>query len=151
MSVGSAYWMKNAAMQPVKKISFSRLRWGAVLLVAYWLLIFTGTHLPNLPAAPGDPLSDKAKHFVAFFGLAALLCFVTRSPTSWTRTVAVVAIALAYGVFDELTQTLVPGRHADWRDFFADAAGILSAVVLYTTVAILCRASREFDPRWHRY
>lgn len=152
MSAVSAYWMKNAAMQPVKKISVTRLRWGVVLLIAYWLLIFAGTHLPHLPPSAGDQISDKVKHFGAFFGLATLLCFVTAAPESFRRIAAVVAIAFVYGIFDELTQMLVPGRHADWLDLAADTGGILTAVVLYTTAWIVYRNGRRAPgPRWQRY
>ena len=137
-------------MPPVKKFSLNRLRIGAVLLAGYWLLMFAGTHLPNLPAGGGPDVNDKVEHFSAYFGLAILLCFVSTAPRSAGRVAAVVAIAIAYGVFDELTQLLVPGRHADWLDFAADTAGVLTAVALYTTAGLLYRYQRRSRSDWQR-
>jgi len=45
--------------------------------------------------------------------------------------VAIFAIAACYGVFDELTQTLIPGRSADPLDWLADLAGALAGLGAY--------------------
>jgi VanZ family protein len=38
------------------------------------------------------------------------------------------AIAAAYGIFDELHQSFVPGRSADILDWFADVCGALIGI-----------------------
>lgn len=122
-------------MQPLTNIRIFRVRLAVLLLAAYWLLIFAGTHLPTLPAI-GEDVSDKTKHFLAFFGLGLLLCYVSTRPPSFRRFATVAVIAIVYGIVDELTQKLVPGRHCDPYDMLADAAGALTAIVLYATASV---------------
>ena len=122
-------------MQPLTNIRIFRVRLAVLLLAAYWLLIFTGTHLPTLPAI-GEGFSDKTKHFLAFFGLGLLLCYVSTRPPSFQRFATVAVIAIVYGVVDELTQKLVPGRHCDPYDMLADAAGALTAIALYAAASV---------------
>lgn len=45
----------------------------------------------------------------------------------------VVALGTAslYGAVDELTQALVPGRVADYYDWFADVVGSMTGVLLF--------------------
>ncbi|MDX1946598.1 MAG: VanZ family protein [Pirellulaceae bacterium] len=96
------------------------------LVAGYWGLIFVLTHLPGRALA-SLTFSDKAQHAAAYFGLAFILsaAVVLFRPLSWWTLAGVVAAAGAYGAFDELTQLLVPGRTADWRDWLADVAGAL--------------------------
>lgn len=122
-------------MRPLTNIRIFRVRLAVLLLAAYWLLIFAGTHLPTLPAI-GEDVSDKTKHFLAFFGLGLLLCYVSTSPPSFKRFATVAVIAIVYGIVDELTQKLVPGRHCDPYDMLADAAGALTAIALYATASV---------------
>ena len=42
------------------------------LLIVYWLLLFTGTHIP-LPNLPGGSGNDKLAHFAGYFLLSLLL------------------------------------------------------------------------------
>ena len=99
---------------------------------AYWLIIFAGTHVP------GHVLyhighKDKVFHFGAFVGLSALLCgavscFRKPGPAVYA---AVFAVAAVYGVFDELTQQLVPLRTADPLDWLADICGAAIGVLAF--------------------
>ena len=120
-------------MRRLTKFTLFQLRAGAYILGLYWLLIFAGTHLPKPPVIAAD-LSDKTKHFAAFFALTLLLCYVTTSSDLVRRFKRITAIALAYAAFDELTQMLVPNRTADIWDFAADAAGIGTAIAIYLVV-----------------
>ncbi|MCP4777372.1 MAG: hypothetical protein GY880_24405, partial [Planctomycetaceae bacterium] len=43
-----AYSMERADMRPVTKITIFGFRLAIVVLAAYWLCIFVGTHLPNM-------------------------------------------------------------------------------------------------------
>ncbi|NNE00695.1 MAG: VanZ family protein [Pirellulaceae bacterium] len=118
-------------MHPVTKISIFGVRLGVIALIVYWIVIFLGTHLPKPPNIAAS-LGDKSKHTIAYFGLGLLLCYVTNHPRTWQRFLSVAAIALTYGAIDELTQQLVPGRHADVMDWVADAVGVTLAIAVYS-------------------
>lgn len=122
---------KLSLMRPLTKISLFGVRLATCVLAVYWVLLFTGTHIPTIPSfAPR--MWDKAQHFGAFFGLAMLLCWVIptrRSP--WRKFLTVAAIAMLYAAFDELTQGFVRGRSTDIRDFAADTLGTWSAIGIY--------------------
>lgn len=117
-------------MRPVTKISILGVRLAVLALAGYWILIFTGTHLPSMAQVSPD-VSDKVKHFAAFFGLAMLMCYVTSSDRYVRRFGGIAAIAMTYAAFDEWTQSFVPSRTADPYDFLADTAGIWSAIAVY--------------------
>src|SRR6056297_4189238 len=109
-------------MQPVSGVQVFGIRLGILALAVYWCILFTGTHLPKLPSAM-PRMNDKVLRFLAFFGLAMLLCYCTRSRYLWRRFVSIAAICLGYALFDEWTQSFVQGRTTDIFDFAADASG----------------------------
>ena len=129
-------------MQPVTKLRLLGFRLAVIALAAYWTAIFIGTHLPKMPKALPS-VNDKVMHFTAFFGLAMLLCYCPTSTRVWRRFPIIVAMCLVYACVDELTQSLVRGRHSDVMDFLADAAGTLTAVILYATVRWAWLSHRE--------
>jgi VanZ family protein len=102
--------------------------WAPV--VAYMAAIFfvSGLSSPPLP----EQVSDTTGHSMAYAGLA-FLC-VRAVSGGFPRRVALrvallaVAIAAAYGAFDELHQWFVPERTADVRDWFADVSGALIGI-----------------------
>src|SRR5262245_24342531 len=57
-----------------------RSRWWArasvVVLVAYWLLLITATHIPKVPEPLGFRPSDKLVHLAAYAVLGALVGLV---------------------------------------------------------------------------
>ena len=88
----------------------------------------SGLSFAPLPAQ----VSDKTGHSVAYAGLA-LLCVRAvgrRLPCRVVLRVATLALAIAaaYGAFDELHQWFVPGRSADVFDLFADVRGALIGI-----------------------
>jgi VanZ family protein len=108
------------------------MRTALLVLLAYWLLIFVGTHLPS-HSIPALGKGDKAIHFAAFGGLAFLLAWAIpsgRRPLSYNIAIAA-AIAFVYAVVDELTQLMVPGRSGDVWDVVADSVGIVLGLVAY--------------------
>lgn len=134
-----AYPMERAEMRPVTKITIFGFRLAIVVLVAYWFCIFVGTHLPNIDEIVDlrFGLSDKVKHFAAFFLLGALLCYVTNSPR-WLRRFAIIGlVGMAYAAVDEITQNFIPGRYPDVLDFAADTAGLWSAIAIYVAAKYL--------------
>ena len=121
-------------MRPQTKISLFGVRLATAVLVVYWLVIFAGTHTPTMPSLATN-VWDKAIHFTAYFGLATLLCYVIPvRQSAWRKFGIVALIALAYGAFDELTQSFVKGRSTDIQDFLADALGVFSAIAIYATL-----------------
>ena len=94
--------------------------WAAVI---FWL-----SSQPVLPG-PEIPYFDKAAHFGAFALLGALLCFA--ADRSRLPLAAAFVIGLLYGVTDEIHQMYVPGRSPDVLDWFADAAGVAAATLVY--------------------
>ena len=111
-------------------LKFARRLLVAVLAI-YWLVIAWGTHARSQDV--GDLLlSDKVLHFSAFLGLTVLMCwsFMQRRPTS-RRAMVILLIALLYGVVDELTQTLIPSRHATLNDWLADCCGAVTGIAFY--------------------
>jgi VanZ family protein len=120
-----------------------RWSWPAVLIslaLAYWLLLFVLTHVPIRPSSePGKGSLDKLWHVLAFAGLAFLLCLVGAS-RRWPRgglSLAVLAAIGAYGLLDELTQSWIPQRSADVRDWVADLLGAGLGLSAYSLVAVL--------------
>ncbi|MCO8124860.1 VanZ family protein [Stieleria sp. TO1_6] len=122
-------------MRPITGITILGFRLGVIALVGYWITLFLGTHWPAGAEIVPD-VSDKVKHFSAFFGLALLCCYVSESPRSdhaaTVRRFGMIVVGLMiYAVIDELTQFFSPGRHPDPLDALADTGGIVSAVILY--------------------
>ncbi|MDG2220566.1 MAG: VanZ family protein [Rubripirellula sp.] len=128
-------------MRPVTKITIFGVRLGVATLIAYWLLIFAGTHLPG-GSQVGPPGNDKLQHFVAYFLLGTMLCYVTTSP-QWLTRFAIIGIAgMAYAAVDEMTQGFVPGRYPDVRDFVADSIGLWSAIGVYASARLVMHRVR---------
>ena len=118
-------------MRPVTSLNLFGIRLAIVVLAIYWIAIFTGTHLPDvLDFSP--KIHDKSKHFLAFFGLATMLCYVTNSRNTVKRFGLIAIACLTYAAVDEVTQGWIPGRTPDFQDFIADAIGVSLAIGTYT-------------------
>ncbi len=133
-----AYPIESTKMRPVTKISIFGLRLAIIVLAAYWLMMFVGTHLPAFADFSPRSINDKTKHFAAFFVLGGLMCYVTNSSRWLYRFTAIGFAGMAYAAVDEATQHFVPGRHPDPMDFVADAAGLWTAIAIYVA-AKTCR------------
>jgi VanZ family protein len=129
-------------MQPLTKVTILGIRLGVIALAVYWATMFVGTHTPKLPGVVSKP-NDKLLHFVAYFGLGILLCYVSKPAKSWRRFGGILVLGLLYGAFDELTQSLVPNRYPDWRDLIADAMGLTTAVAVYWVGRSIVRRIRD--------
>ncbi len=108
---------------------------ATVALVGYWLIMFTGTHWPNLSLAAYPDNTDKFLHVTGYSGFGFLLGlrFSLRRKKSGadSRTAAflsfkdvawIVGIIVGYSIFDELSQPPF-GRTCDSRDAVADWVG----------------------------
>jgi VanZ family protein len=107
----------------------------------YWLLIFILTSIPgkSMPKILG--VSDKVKHFGAYFVLAFLLSFALRLQNKYPfvakySLLFTFLITLLYGLFDEIHQIYIPGRYFDWWDLVADVAGSLIGIFLAKVIIL---------------
>ena len=111
--------------------------------------IFLLSSQESLPSLPGG-LTDYTGHFIGYALLGTLLLRGLagarwRGVTPRNGWIAA-AGASAYGVTDELHQTLVPGRSATVEDWIADTLGAITAVLLVRAAArVLSRRSRGRD------
>lgn len=122
---------KKDALRGIPRLSLFGVRLAVLLLGIYWVLLFTGTHLPRPPSIDIDNI-DKVQHFAAFSGLAFLLAWAIPAFKKNVATKMILAflVAACYGIFDELTQGLTK-RTPDLNDYYADCAGALTGVVVY--------------------
>lgn len=103
-----------------------------MFVVLYAALIFFLSHQPGNPnLVLPFPHFDK---FVHFFEYLVFAIFLQRAlfysgirRMIWTT----LAVAVLYGVTDEIHQSFVPYRSADWRDLIADAIGASAGIVLF--------------------
>ena len=115
------------------------------LLVLYWLLVFTGTHLSKAPQV--IETSDKVLHFSAYTGLAFLLSlnvWLHRGTFGWVQRLAIVGLGSAYGVVDELTQIPV-GRDCEFLDWVADTAGSSAGMAIFLAALWLWQRTARND------
>lgn len=116
-------------------------KWPRILLGAYSIALFTGTHWPKLPSID-VPGKDKTLHVVAYAILAGLLLNVLARRTWPARGVSLAAVTLAIvaiaGALDEWTQPYF-GRTCDLFDWLADMAGAVGMSIAY----LLAMAPRQ--------
>jgi VanZ family protein len=103
------------------------------LLVAAWLVtIFTLSSYPYL-SPPGEFLGrDKLAHLVTYAVLGHLLgnaAWERPADRRRARFLLFLALGVAWGGFDELYQSLVPGRSSSGADLIADACGVTIGIL----------------------
>lgn len=99
------------------------------LPAAAWAgVIFYLSSQPRLPA-PDLSNFDKVAHFGAYALLGWLLAFAT--DRSRLPLALAVVLGVLYGASDEIHQMFVPGRSPELLDWFADAAGVFAATLVY--------------------
>jgi VanZ family protein len=124
--------MSQPASTPAQRLKRIAAR-ARTLAIAYFLLLFIGTHLPAERLESVATVYDKWLHFGGY----AVLTIVVLA--GWEVTIGTLqpkhyfAVWLAgtlYGAFDEVTQTPV-GRSCDINDWMADVLGILCGLLTY--------------------
>lgn len=124
--------------------SLARYRyWILAALAAFWVLIFTATHLPELPSA-AEMVPDKLAHATAYLGLSFLLSLAAASMghLNLRGCVVIVATAALYGACDELLQ--IPcGRDAEYGDWIADMCGTAVGVTACLLLRSIYHATRN--------
>lgn len=104
------------------------LRWSVVALAAATLFVASVVVEPSGTASDAlGPNWDTSLHAAGYAGLALVTAYATanwrRRP--YGRALAVLAIAIGYGVLIEFAQTTVPYRQFSPVDMAANAAGAL--------------------------
>jgi VanZ family protein len=122
-----------------------RMLW--VLTGAYWLVLFTLTHLPPELVTHGA-CSDNLHHFSAYGVLSfAVGASLWQAFPSRRRVIPLLVLLVAglYGGFDEITQIFV-GRDCELNDWLADISGAAFAgAVLYALQVYAVRRARGRD------
>ncbi|MCR9247790.1 MAG: VanZ family protein [bacterium] len=131
----------------------SRVRAGLLWLLAWWLrlprivrvlaplaiMVFLWVSSSKTPTSKPPSvvraLLHNGAHVVAYFALggAWLLTLLGRGGevfAAWTTRLvaATIALAVLYGVVDEVHQAYVPGRHSSFWDMASDAVGAVLGV-----------------------
>jgi VanZ family protein len=130
----------------VSRKTVSRLLWTVTL--CFWMFIFVMTHIPQ-QRLPDVPVSDKGTHVITFAVLGSLLygtVWLSR-PEDWSGVWKVPLILTLYGAFDEATQPLA-NRSGEFADWYADVAGAVLAVALWTGVRWLIWRLRGGPSHW---
>lgn len=113
----------------------SLLKWLLRLLpIAYMAFIFILSSMPSnavveLPDAAIDAFIKESLHLVEFaiLYLLLVLAVLTTGKFSFKINVLLAAIAILYGLSDEIHQSFVPYRSATLIDFIKDTIGVLAA------------------------
>lgn len=107
-------------------------RWVRAGFALYALVIFVLTHMPKLKIEGPIARTDLIIH-MGVFGLWTLLITACEffGPALSARNIARSGVvALVYSAFDEGTQAIpILGRVCAWDDWFANAFGVVTAVV----------------------
>jgi VanZ family protein len=115
-------------LQRSKVVTLSKLG-----LAVYWLIIFTGTHVPPSDVVLLVEANDKVLHFTAYCLLAfgiALAWQLGSGILNYRHLWIVWTVAIVYGALDEITQIPVH-RDCDFWDWTADACGAAAGVLLF--------------------
>jgi hypothetical protein len=134
-------------------------RIASSLLIAYWIVLFLGTHIPiydeNVPhvarALGGIIPLDKVVHFSGYFVLACLMAWawIGAERPRLSALLAIFLIASLYGALDEASQMWVVTRYADVMDWVANTAGAATGVAAYAMghAALFRRSSAVLEHR----
>lgn len=116
------------------------------LLVGWAAVIFAMSDVPNPPGAAGGEWRSIAGHLGEYSVLGALAVTWLLAATDWsTRKAGTAAWALAvlYGVSDELHQSFVPRRDASIMDVGVDALGAMAGVAVALAIWDARRLRRQ--------
>src|SRR4030042_1856722 len=106
------------------------------ILVLYWPVLFILAHVPIPNFVQKAGISDKSLHFWAYLVLTLLIWSALSGgrKVKWRRATPwlVLLMIVIYAILDEWLQSYVKGRSCDIQDFFADLAGILAGLILFS-------------------
>jgi VanZ family protein len=112
-----------------------RQKLTVISLLLYWPGVFVLAHIPIPQLVYKAHVSDKGLHFLVYLILTFLLWFAIspNKKVNWRKAAVwwVLFVVVWYGVVDEWLQGYV-GRSCDVTDFFADLAGTLAGLILFS-------------------
>lgn len=133
--------MSATAVPPNSRWFLLYRRWLTVGFVAYWVVMFTLTHLPDPPELFTKGFDDKQAHGLGYllFGIGlGVMWGVWRGRLGWLPLLGLFALAITYAACDEATQPWFQ-RYADIHDWYSDVRGSGLGLGL---AAVYDRASR---------
>ena len=102
-----------------------------VLLAIVISVISSSQHLAT-PDFGFQFSEDKIAHFLIFGLVATSILRTPKFKDLSLRSLLIAAlITSAYGAFDEIRQSLTPGRSVEFADWLADTSGAFVAVTIY--------------------
>lgn len=114
--------------------------WLWPFLLAGTIITLSGTAEIATPDVGLQFSRDKLAHFLVFGLLATSILRVPGLRRRGWRGAAVAAlITMAFGAFDEIRQSLTPGRMVEFADWLADALGAIVAVLSYRMITFYRR------------
>jgi len=109
-------------------------------ILVYCLLIFIQSSCPSPDITPDWPYVDKVLHFTAYALLGALFlrAFKTTRIRHHLKLIFALSVLFSalYGISDEIHQSFVPYRTADYRDVLADILGSILGVYIFYKIKI---------------
>ena len=97
--------------------------WFVLVLVVIFLSL-----LPQDRIFVETPFSDKADHFIAYFGLI----FVALLSSAHKRPIWMILLGhIILGIGIEYVQSFVPGRYPEFLDVIANSLGVLGGALVY--------------------
>ena len=102
------------------------------VLLAIVIFVISGSQQLATPDLGFLFLEDKIAHFLIFGLVATSILRTPKFKDLSLRSLLITAlITSAYGAFDEVRQSLTPGRSVEFADWLADTFGAFAAVTLY--------------------
>ncbi len=125
----------------------NRCACALVALIAYWITMFTLTHIP-MEGVQTFNASDKLLHITAYAVLGTLLGICLhfwgwKSLPIWLMITVTVAV---YGAIDETTQPWF-GRQMDFKDWVCDLIGGQAGFVMFVVSRSAYRFARRVIPK----
>jgi VanZ family protein len=140
---------ESSLTTPAASVWFRRL--SAIALIGYWLVMFAGTHWPNLRLDAYPENTDKVLHLTGYagFGFLLALWFSLRGSNAaiepFGRAVPalkncfwILAVIVGYSIFDEVSQPPF-GRTCDPMDAVADWIGGAIGLGVFSVLRLAIR------------
>ena len=115
-----------------KKMALQKIGLVSALMAVFVALFIFYTSSLTFAGGGGTGYLSYIYHFSVFFAFAFFLLVACLEGRFDKAIFAfIIIIGIVYGISDEFHQYFVPGRYYDYKDMLLDAAGTLSAGVVY--------------------
>ncbi len=112
-------------------------RWGPAVLWMVVIYTFSASSDPFQVVPPNitipDEIIGRIAHVFEFAILAILVgrAIMDGKDISWSSLTRIFLFSISYGLFDELHQSLIPGRAFQLSDLGLDVFGVLVGISLF--------------------